>query len=202
MSDDHSLSATAPEKKCRVCRRPAIEHCDLDEPGLDHPSGCEMMHHEFKPSASLPASEALTPKEKKDEKVAHVVDTQYEKPLATASEAVAGSDHSQLPWHVKVEGARPLVMSSDYYYVVTPHFCPGPIDDDGNETCSEEANALFIVTACNSHAALVDALHTIEALICDKPLCGHFTAEEIRGVVRAAIAKVEGANQLPPSVSR
>ena len=39
-----------------------------------------------------------------------------------------------------------------------------------------------------SHAALVEALRTIEALICNKPLCGHFTAEEIRGVVDAALA--------------
>lgn len=31
------------------------------------------------------------------------------------------------------------------------------------------------------------ALRTVEAHLCDKPLCGHFTAEEIREVVRAAL---------------
>jgi hypothetical protein len=31
------------------CGRPRGAHCDMDEPGLDHPYGCEKAHHEFKP---------------------------------------------------------------------------------------------------------------------------------------------------------
>ena len=32
---------------------------------------------------------------------------------------------------------------------------------------------------------LLKALDTIEAIMCDKEICGHFTAEEIRAVIAA-----------------
>lgn len=58
--------------------------------------------------------------------------------------------------------------------------------------------AEFIVRACNTNQSLIDALQTIEALICDTPLCGHFTAEEIRGQVHAAL-KLAGVTHVEPS---
>jgi hypothetical protein len=33
---------------CRVCGAAQSAHCDLDEPGRDHSSDCDLMHHEFK----------------------------------------------------------------------------------------------------------------------------------------------------------
>ncbi len=36
------------EVKCRVCNQVKSKHCDFDEPGLDHPANCDLMHHEFK----------------------------------------------------------------------------------------------------------------------------------------------------------
>jgi hypothetical protein len=32
---------------CR-CGQTRSSHCDLDGPGVDHASGCELMHHEFR----------------------------------------------------------------------------------------------------------------------------------------------------------
>lgn len=33
---------------CRTCGKQRKQHCDLDEPGLDHADDCELLHHEFK----------------------------------------------------------------------------------------------------------------------------------------------------------
>lgn len=81
MSDDHSLSATAPEKeiRCNICDQPIM-----------HEIVCEDCLHDrgYKPSASLPASEALTPKENNDEEdqMAHVDGPTQLQKQATASE--------------------------------------------------------------------------------------------------------------------
>ncbi len=37
---------------------------------------------------------------------------------------------------------------------------------------------------------LSEALRTVEAIMCDRELCGHFLPEEIRGVTHAALARV------------
>ncbi len=48
---DAALAASAPQKlTCRQCGQVAVEHCDLDEPGVDHQIGCDKMHHEFAPA--------------------------------------------------------------------------------------------------------------------------------------------------------
>lgn len=113
-----------------------------------------------------------------------VDDSQYDTPLATTSQAGAGSAHAPLPWRVPRVSHRGRPRRSHLLYGAGTTV-PAAI------ACGY-VNAEFIVRACNSHAALVDALQTIEAIMCDKSLCGHFTAEEIRDVVHAAIAKVEG----------
>lgn len=33
---------------CLTCKKSRKQHCDLDEPGVDHPDGCKLMHHEFR----------------------------------------------------------------------------------------------------------------------------------------------------------
>lgn len=38
--------------KCLRCGESLRRHCDQDEPGLDHPRGCDKMHHEFRPASS------------------------------------------------------------------------------------------------------------------------------------------------------
>lgn len=51
-----------------------------------------------------------------------------------------------------------------------------------------EANAALIAAA----PALLDALYTIEAIMCDRSLCGHFLPDEIREETRAAINLATG----------
>ena len=34
--------------RCRQCGKTERMHCQMDEPGVDHPSGCGKYHHEFK----------------------------------------------------------------------------------------------------------------------------------------------------------
>lgn len=60
----------------------------------------------------------------------------------------------------------------------------GPIESWRAEA---EINRQAWLKAIAYGAGLADALRNIEALICDKPLCGHFTAEEIRAVVHKAL---------------
>ena len=47
-------------------------------------------------------------------------------------------------------------------------------------------------TLTHTNARLREALKTIEAIICDKKLCGHFLAEEIREQTQQALADTEG----------
>lgn len=32
---------------CRQCGLPESAHCQMDEPGVDHATGCKRMHHTF-----------------------------------------------------------------------------------------------------------------------------------------------------------
>ena len=36
-----------PLSHCAKCGMSKLEHCDFDEPGLDHSALCDKMHHEF-----------------------------------------------------------------------------------------------------------------------------------------------------------
>jgi hypothetical protein len=40
----------APPARCTQCGQREDDHCDLDEPGVDHGPGCQKMHHTFKPA--------------------------------------------------------------------------------------------------------------------------------------------------------
>jgi hypothetical protein len=42
-----ALKATDLSNGCATCNLDESDHCDLDEPGVDHYSGCPKMHHEF-----------------------------------------------------------------------------------------------------------------------------------------------------------
>jgi len=119
-------------------------------------------------------------------------------PTASANESHAQeTQHSPLPWNVggpnlpSVGGEEGACGVEDREGMTICDTWPSA-NVDSDSPLLARANAEFIVRACNNHEALLDALRTIEALICDQPLCGHFTAEEIRSVVHAAIAKVEG----------
>lgn len=37
-------------EECIVCGEPYVSHCEMDEPGVDHPSSCGKKHHEFQGS--------------------------------------------------------------------------------------------------------------------------------------------------------
>jgi hypothetical protein len=54
-SSSSTADVPAPSSKCARCGAAEALHCDMDEPGLDHPADCLLMHHEFKPKADVPA---------------------------------------------------------------------------------------------------------------------------------------------------
>lgn len=43
-------------KICSVCKKAQKQHCDLDEPGLDHAEDCGLLHHEFKGARENPCA--------------------------------------------------------------------------------------------------------------------------------------------------
>ncbi len=45
-----------PFERCNLCGQGRRSHCDLDQPGVDHPVTCPYMHHEFRP----PVAEVLS----------------------------------------------------------------------------------------------------------------------------------------------
>jgi hypothetical protein len=45
------------EPRCALCSKTRRQHCDLDEPGIDHPGDCWKMHHTFAEPAGDLASE-------------------------------------------------------------------------------------------------------------------------------------------------
>ena len=47
------LTRRRSRKRCQQCGMTQANHCDLDEPGLDHKADCWKVHHEFK--AACPA---------------------------------------------------------------------------------------------------------------------------------------------------
>ena len=51
----------------------------------------------------------------------------------------------------------------------------------------EEANAALIIHRVNHYEQLIGTLRTIDAIMCDKAICGHFTTEEIREQIEAAL---------------
>jgi uracil-DNA glycosylase family 4 len=44
---DHYKSTRKATDKCAQCQATRKKHCDLDEPGLDHPANCPKHHHQF-----------------------------------------------------------------------------------------------------------------------------------------------------------
>ncbi len=38
--------------ECAVCGEPRMGHCEMDQPGVDHPSSCGKKHHEFRPAST------------------------------------------------------------------------------------------------------------------------------------------------------
>jgi hypothetical protein len=87
--------------------------------------------------------------------------------------------HTRTPWHT---GGRDnnVIYPESGYAIANAMTYHGHSDDT--------ANAAFIVRACNSHDTLVDALRwVVEHCDCEKR--GHkIVAEELRHVVRAALA--------------
>lgn len=41
---------------CLTCGKPVKQHCDLDEPGIDHAAGCKKLHHEFRGESENPCA--------------------------------------------------------------------------------------------------------------------------------------------------
>jgi hypothetical protein len=92
---------------------------------------------------------------------------------------VEHTPHSPLPWHVRPWSGNPQVACvNKIIYEALDH------------TVTDEANAAFIVTACNSHAALYEAL---------KDLHGTIDAASGRpdiDALRASIIRAEAALRL------
>lgn len=101
------------------------------------------------------------------------------------------SKHSRLPWRVGVtsieDGGRPAIKSADDFYVTTPAFYPSY-----GHAVTEDDNAAFIVTACNAHHELVEALKEAQGFISDAcPAHGEYILPRIE----AALAKVDGGSE-------
>ena len=120
----------------------------------------------------------------------------------TNPHAAGKAAHSPLPWRVNgnhIE-ARPDPENSDTYWAEVAY-----LDTEWFERITE-ANAQFIVRACNSHAALVEALRKMMKLAadfedaakgdCEMPELSE--ADSIHDQARAAIARATGQGEATP----
>lgn len=97
--------------------------------------------------------------------------------------------HTKTPWHLECDSAR---TANRLALVVTSNGLRA-IDATGSGQSYKEdcANAAFIVQAVNSHAALVEALEEVDAIVSTHD-DGKFAAsrQQIQQRVRAALAQV------------
>ena len=117
----------------------------------------------------------------------------------TNPHAAGKAAHTPTPWSVRAarndEGYGLLICDEDQTILAGMDTWLGPTPE-----AEMEANAAFIVRACNSHAALVEALRKMMKLVadfedaakgdCDMPELSE--ADSIHEQARAAIARATG----------
>lgn len=98
----------------------------------------------------------------------------------TAHDVSESEQHSPLPWRI----------ARDVWEGIEAADGTGIAMWNGIESIvPRDADAEFIVTACNSHDALVDALEQAAGIL---PDCDNRHGDEVLTVVRAALALAEG----------
>ena len=100
--------------------------------------------------------------------------------------------HTPGPWHLQRIGEALYVESNESYMRVIADMQRAECVSV-NERAMVEANAEFIVRACNSHDALLAACKWAFSMLCSHPSTGNSTDfNELREDLHAAIAAAEG----------